>query len=578
MTAREIHLETTDWIEFHPVIWQPTSKEEKLAALIAYMTGDGTMTKRSGKYKKTNGEISHYEKTLTGGFYSNILTDLENISADCKSIGIGLNASVTLKKNIEGRDNGYQFQIGKSDCEILVSHGCPSGKKTTIEFDVPKWILSGSANIKRAYLGALFGAEGNIPTKDKTSKSRFPRQPIMTMCKIDGVASGETYFEQLKEIMTSLGVESTIGFNLTEAFGKTYRTNWIRVASGADNLTRFFNNVGFVYCRQKSIEGWKWSKYLKTYQAKANHRKATVSKMKEEGCTYSEIGKILGITRGAVWRLESDIKAGKSVTPGRSFEHYDNWIKDRWLEKEQLLRLEVVGRKFHEDRQVVWNVNVSSPDHSYLLASGANNFNSFETMAGRVYYPFERKEHVGSYKFDPRLPIWIGMDFNIDPMSAVILQPQANGELWAVDEVVLFGSNTEQMSSSLDKKFWREQKQITLYPDPAAGQRQHARGETDLDILREGGFKKIKYRRKNPLIVDRVNAVNRLLRTASGNIRLRIDGKCKHLIDALEQTIYKKGSKEVDKDAGTEHSADALGYPIELEYPVRKVEVAGLSL
>lgn len=203
---------------------------------------------------------------------------------------------------------------------------------------------------------------------------------------------------------------------------------------------------------------------------------------------------------------------------------------------------------------------------------------SFITMAGRVYYPFDRREHVGKYPFNPRLTIWIGMDFNIDPMSAVILQPQPNGELWAVDEVVLFGSNTEEMSAALDKKFWREQKQVTLYPDPAGGQRQHARGETDLDILREGGFKKIKYRRKNPLVVNRVNAVNRMLKTASGTIKLRIDEKCKHLISALEQTIYKKGTKEVDKDAGVEHSADALGYPIELEYPVRKLEVVGVSL
>ncbi|MEL1782947.1 phage terminase large subunit [Acinetobacter baumannii] len=30
---------------------------------------------------------------------------------------------------------------------------------------------------------------------------------------------------------------------------------------------------------------------------------------------------------------------------------------------------------------------------------------SFETMSGRVYYPFDRKEHVGKYPFNPKLPI-----------------------------------------------------------------------------------------------------------------------------------------------------------------------------
>lgn len=202
---------------------------------------------------------------------------------------------------------------------------------------------------------------------------------------------------------------------------------------------------------------------------------------------------------------------------------------------------------------------------------------SFETMSGRVYYPFDRMEHVGDYAFNPKLPIWVGMDFNIDPMSTIIFQPQKDGSLWAIDEIVLFGSNTEEICDELERRYWRHQVQIVVYPDPAGGQRQHARGETDLDILREKGFKRLKFRRRHPLVADRVNAVNRMLKSADGQIRLRIDAKCKHFINALEQTIYKKGSRDVDKSAGVEHSADAGGYCIELEFPVRKVEVAGYS-
>jgi hypothetical protein len=203
---------------------------------------------------------------------------------------------------------------------------------------------------------------------------------------------------------------------------------------------------------------------------------------------------------------------------------------------------------------------------------------SFETMSGRVYYAFDRDEHVGKYPFNPSLPIWVGMDFNIDPMSTVIFQPQPNGELWAVDEIVQYGSNTEEICDALDEKLWRYQKQVTIYPDPASGQRQHARGETDLDIMREKGFRKIKNRRKHPPIADRVNSVNRMLRSADGKIRLRIDESCKNLINSFEQTIYKPGSRDVDKAAGVEHSADAAGYCIELEFPVRKLEFGGISI
>ena len=203
---------------------------------------------------------------------------------------------------------------------------------------------------------------------------------------------------------------------------------------------------------------------------------------------------------------------------------------------------------------------------------------SFETMSGRVYYPFDRKTHLKSCPFNPNLPIWVGQDFNLNPMSSVIMQPQDNGEVWIIDEIVLKGSNTDEVCSEIERKYWRNQKQVILYPDPAGQYGQHARGESDLDIFRERGFNRQRYHKKHPLIADRVNAVNRMLKSADGKIRLYMDHKCKHTINSLEQTIYKKGSREVDKAADIEHSADALGYCIHFEYPVRKVEIMGVSI
>lgn len=203
---------------------------------------------------------------------------------------------------------------------------------------------------------------------------------------------------------------------------------------------------------------------------------------------------------------------------------------------------------------------------------------SFETMSGRVYHPFDRKIHVRECKFNPNMPIWVGQDFNIDPMSSVIMQPQEDGSVWCIDEVVLFGSNTEEAAEEIERKYWRHLKGITLFPDPAGQYRQHARGESDLDIFREKGFARQKFHRKHPPIADRVNAVNRMLRSADGQVRLYADPRCKSLIQSLEQTIYKAGCRDIDKDAGVEHSADALGYCIQYQFPVRKIEIAGVSI
>lgn len=203
---------------------------------------------------------------------------------------------------------------------------------------------------------------------------------------------------------------------------------------------------------------------------------------------------------------------------------------------------------------------------------------SFETMSGRVYYAFDRKVNVKSCPFNPALPIWIGQDFNIDPMSSVILQPQENGEIWVVDEVMLKASNTAETADELERRYYRNMDRVTVFPDPAGGYRQHARGETDLDIFREKGFKRIKYRRKHPPIADRVNSVNRMFCAADGTRRLFVDPKCKYLIESVEQTIYKEGSRDIDKDASIEHASDALGYPVEFMFPIAKPIYAGISL
>lgn len=205
---------------------------------------------------------------------------------------------------------------------------------------------------------------------------------------------------------------------------------------------------------------------------------------------------------------------------------------------------------------------------------------SFETMTGKVYYAFDRKLHASEYRpFNPALPIWIGQDFNIDPMSTVIIQPQPNGEIWVVDELFLKNTSTHELAEALEDKFYKPElkSKIEIYPDPAGAARGHTRGESDLDILRQQGFRKIFYKRKHPLVADRINAVNRMFMTASGDTSLYISNHCTNLIKSLEQTIYKENTREVNKKLGTEHMADALGYPIEFRFPVVKKRYYGIS-
>ena len=569
-----VEIENALYVEKHPVIFRPFSDEEKLAAIVGYITGDGTVCEKVERYTKQNGEVSEY-KRLACECYSNVKEDLEYILGDAKDIGLTTNATVVQKKNKKGAKTPFGYALKISDCATkrLIENGTPCGKKTAMEFRVPDWIMNGSARVKRSYLGALFGAEGTFPNR-KSSRGYLGRLPLLSMSKIKG-NDGMPFFSDLQKLASDLGVETNVTTTETVKYGKTYVNYWLRVK--AESVISFYEKLSYVYCDEKAIEGWKVVNYIRAYEHAGDVKTETIKRLHDAGMSFYRIGKMFGLGTGAIHNHYKLIENGGRCNAGHSFPKYDEWIKERFDEK-GFLKIFVEEKKMLEEKDV-YNITVDSPDHSYLLANGINNFNcaSFESMSGRVYYAFDRKEHIANVEFNPKLPIWIGMDFNIDPMSTVIFQPQPNGQIWAVDELVQVSSNTDDICTELEKRYYKYQNQVTIYPDPAGSSRQHARGESDLDIIREHGFKRIKVKRAHSAVADRINAVNRVLKTANGDIRLFINPKCKHLIDSFEQTLYIAGSRDVDKALGVEHSADAAGYCIEIEFPLRKFKPAGFS-
>ena len=145
----------------------------------------------------------------------------------------------------------------------------------------------------------------------------------------------------------------------------------------------------------------------------------------------------------------------------------------------------------------------------------------FVNYQGIIYYNFSREESVQRSQDDGSL-LHVGMDFNLDPMSAV-LAIRDGSTLKVVDEIVIYGSNTDEMVDEIKTRY--PNRQICIYPDPAARQRKtSAGGRTDLSILQNAGFA-VKVRDKHSAIRDRINSVNARLKSADGERHLVIDPK-----------------------------------------------------
>ena len=191
---------------------------------------------------------------------------------------------------------------------------------------------------------------------------------------------------------------------------------------------------------------------------------------------------------------------------------------------------------------------------------------TFENYAGAVYNNFHPVESVVDRQIDWTKPLHIGMDFNVDPMSACVGQIDKD-KIYFVDEVIIYSSNTDEMVDEIRNRYGTKLP-IFIYPDPASKQRKtSAGGRTDLSILQNAGFK-VKVKPKHPAVRDRINAVNSKLKDSNGQRHIFVSKSCKTIVKGLQRQIYKENTNIPDKEDGFDHMNDAIGYMVDFLKPL----------
>lgn len=213
---------------------------------------------------------------------------------------------------------------------------------------------------------------------------------------------------------------------------------------------------------------------------------------------------------------------------------------------------------------------------------------------GRVLHRFDKAINVPAAPVkDPGGDLLIGMDFNVNPMSAVI-GGRAVDELHLFDTIALRDSGTMEMCQEIARRFWRVDLQgevasleelrptikrlaagrplrpITVCPDPSGKSRNSAAGagRTDFAIIRAFGFR-LSAPESAPPVSDRINETNRMLQDGAGRPRILMDAQgCKPLIESCARLTYKDDSGLINKTKGYDHFVDALGYLVGSEFPI----------
>lgn len=241
---------------------------------------------------------------------------------------------------------------------------------------------------------------------------------------------------------------------------------------------------------------------------------------------------------------------------------YEAFKKDP-LPGSQLIQMSTYSNAHNLPKNYIPDLKATYPGplfDSYALGKFTN------LTSGTVYTSFSRSFNgCKNIKLGNREPLYIGMDFNVRKMAAIV---HVKRPPFVVAANELLGLRDTPTMIDTIKRLYTDHP-ITIYPD-ASGAHPDSRSasRSDISMLRAAGFG-IKTRKKNPFVKDRIISMNTAFAGTNGyKYVVDIDG-CKSYIDTLEQQAYDEQG-EPDKDNDLDHPPDAAGYFINMDYGIIK--------
>ena len=240
---------------------------------------------------------------------------------------------------------------------------------------------------------------------------------------------------------------------------------------------------------------------------------------------------------------------------------YDKWYKNP-TESYQLIRAPTYSNK-HLPPGYVDSLRETYPSNllnAYIEGEFVN------LTSGTVYVNFDRDLNKSSVTANGHETLHIGMDFNVNNMSAAI-HVMRDGKAFAVDEISKV-QDTPAIIKIIKSRY--PENPIIVYPDASGASTSSTNAaQSDITLLKNAGFT-INAPQANGRVRDRIAAVNMALCNNEGQRLYYVNlDKCPSIALSLEQQAYDKNG-EPDKSSGFDHMNDALGYFVVRKMPIKR--------
>ncbi len=255
---------------------------------------------------------------------------------------------------------------------------------------------------------------------------------------------------------------------------------------------------------------------------------------------------------------------GVTTTPEGFLFVYDKFAKNP-SESYSMVQASTYENAQYLPDDYIPSLRESYPDN---LIDAYLNGQFVNLTSGTIYIQFDRLLNASTETETDHEPLFIGMDFNVANMSAVVHVKRDDGPVAVGELIGLY--DTPDMIRAIKERYPQLGRSINIYPDASGNSRKTVNAsETDIGLLRAAGFT-VHVNGSNPSVKDRINSVNAALCNAEGLRSYKINtARCPVTTENLEQQVYTEAG-DPDKTQGKDHTNDALGYFISYDYPIIK--------
>ncbi len=235
-------------------IYLDSEKLPLIIKLMGSLMGDGTIPKPKDFTKTSSLCASIYGKE----------SDLRTIAQDVTRLG--------FKSSIYKRDRHHRINTvyGTSEFDftesclrissrslavLLVALGTPFGKKVSVTYRIPEWLMDSVLWQKRLFLAAFFGAEMSKPV---TNNGLNFSCPAFSVSKLEALQKNAfEYIDDFKKLLLDFGVISSApkiveGYRYNGLDGETIGIR-LFILSETENLIKFFSKISYEYNKDKEV-------------------------------------------------------------------------------------------------------------------------------------------------------------------------------------------------------------------------------------------------------------------------------------------------------------------------------------